>query len=83
MPTLLRNGGLRLVIWPNDHSPPHVQVFSGNAEAKIELGEAGEHPRLIENRRMKRSEIAKALALVAEHRVMLARKWREIHGPVD
>jgi Domain of unknown function (DUF4160) len=40
MPTILRIGGLRFVIWPNDHDPAHVHVFSAKAEAKIELGGA-------------------------------------------
>jgi hypothetical protein len=26
-------------MWANDHSPPHVHVFSERAEAKIELGD--------------------------------------------
>lgn len=50
MPTVLRIGRLRFVIWPNDHDPAHVHVFSAEAEAKIELGEPNGHPRLIENR---------------------------------
>ena len=61
MPTVLRIGGLRFVIWPNDHGPAHVHVFSAEAEAKIELGEPDGHPRLIDNRRMKRSDLLKAL----------------------
>lgn len=36
----LRIGSLRFVIWPNDHAPPHVHVFSTDAEPKIELGPA-------------------------------------------
>ena len=43
MPTVLRIGGLRFVIWPNDHDPAHVHVFSAEAEAKIELGEPNGH----------------------------------------
>lgn len=50
MPTVLRIDGLRFVIWPNDHAPAHVHVFSPEAEAKIELGDEGSHPRLVENR---------------------------------
>jgi len=83
MPTVLRQAGLRVVIWPNDHSPPHVHVFSGSGEAKIALDGPSGHPQLVENRRMGRPDVAKALRLVAEHRAMLARKWKEIHGRVD
>lgn len=27
MPTVLRSGGLRVVIYPNDHAPAHVHVL--------------------------------------------------------
>jgi hypothetical protein len=55
-------------------------VFSAEAEAKIELGEEGGYPRLVDNRRMKRVDLAKALKAVFEHRTMLMQKWSEIHG---
>lgn len=68
------------MIWPNDHDPAHVHVFSAEAEAKIELGEPNGHPRLIENRRMKRSDLSKALKAVSEHRSLLMEKWSKFHG---
>jgi len=80
MPTVLRIGGLRFVIWPNDHAPPHVHVFSADAEAKIALGARGERPRLLENRRMAPADLAAALNAVLEHQAMLLQKWNEIHG---
>ncbi len=83
MPTVLRLGNLRFVIWPNDHSPPHVHVFSGDGESKIAIGEPGAYPRLIDNRRMRRADLAKALEAVFEHQSALTRKWEEIHGSMD
>jgi hypothetical protein len=80
VPTVLRIGSLRIVIWPNDHSPPHVHVFSKEGEAKIELGPADGYPRLAENRRMKRRELAVALRAAYEHREALSDMWRTIHG---
>jgi hypothetical protein len=80
VPTVLRIGSLRFVIWPNDHSPPHVHVFSSDAEAKIELGPVDGYPRLVENRRMSRRELGLALRSTFEHRELLLAKWREIHG---
>jgi uncharacterized protein DUF4160 len=80
MPTVLRVAGLKFVIWPNDHAPVHVHVFSAEAEATIGLGESSGYPILIENRRMTRVDLARALAGVFEHRTMLMRKWSEIHG---
>lgn len=83
MPTILRIGSLRFVIWPNDHSPAHVHVFSGDGEAKIGIGATRSHPWLIENRRMSRRDLAMALAKVFEHRELLLSKWKEIHGGLD
>lgn len=80
MPTVLRVHGLRFVIWPNDHAPAHVHVFSADAEATIGLGESSGYPRLNENRRMRRSDVTKALQAVFENRSMLQRRWSEIHG---
>jgi hypothetical protein len=72
--------GLRFVIWPNDHDPAHVHVFSADAEATILLGEPGGYPRLLENRRMGRRDVARALETVLEHRSMFLRRWSEVHG---
>lgn len=80
MPTVLRVHGLRFVLWPNDHGPPHVHVFSADAEATILLGEPSGYPRLLENRRMGRRDVARALKTVLEHQSMLRRQWSEIHG---
>ena len=80
MPTVLRIGSLRFVLWMNDHPPPHVHVFSDDAEASIEIGEAPEYPRLVVNQRMRRAQLAVALHAVMEHRAALLRKWTEIHG---
>ena len=80
MPTALRAHGLRFVIWPNDHGPPHLHVYSADAEATILLGEPGGYPGLLENRRMGRRDVARALQAVLEHQSMFLRRWREIHG---
>jgi len=54
--------------------------LSADAEAKIELGEPSGHPQLIENRRMKKADVAKALRAAFEHRAALLQKWSEYHG---
>lgn len=83
MSTVLRIDGLRFVIWPNDHSPAHVHVFSADGEAKIELTSANGFPRLIENRRMKHYELAKALAAVFANQQKLTAEWKVLHGKLD
>ena len=37
MVTVHRAHGFRFVIFPNDHSPPHVHVFGQGGEVKIVL----------------------------------------------
>ncbi|MCX8017535.1 MAG: DUF4160 domain-containing protein [Rhodocyclaceae bacterium] len=76
MPTILRRGGLRVILWPNDHSPPHVHVFSATGTAKIALGEV----RLLRIVGMNRQEAAKALELVFEHETELRAAWENLHG---
>ena len=44
MPTILSFRGLRVVIYTNDHWPPHVHVIAPEARAKIALGEARRRP---------------------------------------
>ena len=80
MVTALRVGSLRFVVWPNDHPPPHVHVFTDRAEAKIALGGGSALPSLLENRRMTRSELARALRLTLEHRGALRECWDGLHG---
>ncbi len=57
-----------------------MHVFSAAAEARIKLGEEGGYPRLEDNRRMKRADLAEALRAVFENRTMLMQRWSEIHG---
>jgi hypothetical protein len=37
MPTILRYRGLRIMIYLNDHAPPHVHVVGADAHAKFDL----------------------------------------------
>ena len=37
MPTVLRFGGLRVVVFPNDHRPAHVHVMGQGHEAVFNL----------------------------------------------
>ncbi len=76
---MLRAGGLRVVIFTNDHLPAHVHVF-GDGEAKIDLGGKEGLPVLIWADAMNRSEVRRALRLVTAHRVVLLKRWKDLHG---
>jgi Domain of unknown function (DUF4160) len=77
MPTIIRQDGFRIVIFPNDHIPPHVHVFKSGAEVRIELG--NEPTFLSVEGKIGNKDLAKALNLVVEHQIELLEKWKEIH----
>jgi hypothetical protein len=58
---------------------PTVLRVDGMAPHVV-LRRAGQHPRLLENRRMKPAVLAKALEAVYEHQALPMRKWSDIHG---
>jgi len=80
MATIFRVGGLRIVIYPNDHPPPHVHVVGPNGEARVALGDDTQDAKVLTNDGLSRRELRAALFEVTEHREMLVRFWSEIHG---
>ena len=76
MPTIIKQDGFRVVIWPNDHLPPHVHVFKREAEVKIALLEP-----IVFNveGQISNKDLVKALNLVIEHQIELLQRWKEIH----
>ena len=82
MVTVVRAGGLRVVIYLNDHMPAHVHVF-GDGEAKINLLGPGGTPELVWADAMTRSEVRRAVRLVAAHHAALLQHWERIHGRID
>jgi hypothetical protein len=79
MVTVLRSGGLRVVIYLDDHEPAHVHVLA-NGEAKIDLGIGSDEPALIWSVGFSNADVRRAYRLVREHRDALIAKWRELHG---
>ena len=80
MATVFRLGGLRVVIYSNDHFPPHVHVIGAAAEAKIALGGDGKRASLVINNGLSRALLAVALSEIDRNEALLAQRWREIHG---
>jgi hypothetical protein len=79
MVTVLRSGGLRVVIYLDDHEPAHVHVL-GDGEAKIDLGVGSDEPVLVWSVGFTNADVRRAHRLVREHRDALIAKWREYHG---
>jgi hypothetical protein len=82
MPTIIRQDGFRIVIYPNDHLPAHVHILKGDGEVRISLGsqEPPTSPSLMTVMgKISDKDIAKGLYLVKEHQIELLAKWSEIH----
>jgi DNA-binding phage protein len=60
MVTVLRESGLKFVIYLDDHPPAHVHVF-GDGKAKIALVTDDGAPKVARTTGMKASELRKAL----------------------
>ncbi|SER35809.1 DUF4160 domain-containing protein [Sphingobium sp. YR768] len=75
MPTVLREAGLRILIYTDDHPPPHVHAF-WDGETKIALL----RPEVVRIVGADRRESRRALDIVREKRDYLLERWRDIHG---
>ncbi|PPQ33642.1 DUF4160 domain-containing protein [Rhodopila globiformis] len=82
MVTVLRAGGLRVVIFVDDHQPAHVPMF-GDGQAKINLRGAGGSPELVWAEGMTRAEVRRATQVVVAQQALLLTRWEDIHGRVD
>jgi hypothetical protein len=76
MPKIYDANGFRVIIWPNDHSPPHVHVFNADGETVIELGTG----RVREVVGMRGRDVARAKRIVTTLRDSFMDDWRRIHG---
>ncbi len=81
MPTVHREDGFRVVIYPNDHLPRHVHVFRSNGEVIIRLGRETETSLIAQiYGDIGNKDIAKALEIVQANQVKLLELWKSIHG---
>lgn len=82
MPTVVRVAGIRFIVWPNDHMPPHAHAVGAGWQLKIAIGDCESiKPWLLgmEGRPSSR-EITAALRAVKLHCMALTKTWRELHG---
>lgn len=80
MPTVERLGGLRVVIYPNDHRPEHVHVIGNGHEAVFELHCPQGPPALRENYGFSRPELGRIGLDLAKRLARLCAEWSNIHG---
>jgi len=80
MPTVLRIGGLRVVIYPNDHRPAHVHVIGEGREAVFHLHCPGGPPELRENFGFARRQLTRIRSVLNVELAALCDEWEYIHG---
>lgn len=80
MPTVLRLGGLRVVIYPNDHRPVHVHVIGTDAEAVFNLESPSGPVTIRENYGFPRREVTRIERTLLSSVQQLYSAWEEIHG---
>lgn len=80
MPTIHRFHGLRVVIYPNDHRPPHVHVMGKACEAVFKLNGLQRPPELRENYGFSARELTLIESEIGEHQENLQTQWGAIHG---
>lgn len=78
-------GGVRFVVYSNDHQPRHVHGFAGETEVIVDLLANGgvalaKRADAIRPGDAKRSGVKKILATAAENFDALAALWEAIHG---
>lgn len=83
MPTILRAGGFRVVIYgpPREHQPPHVHVEHGPAGLVVlRLATDTTPVKIWAVYNMKSRDVLRAYRLVERHHDLLMKAWRVMHG---
>ncbi|MDX1995709.1 MAG: DUF4160 domain-containing protein [bacterium] len=78
MPTVLKSGEFKVLIFVNDHPPAHVHVRKGAMLAKISLEADVKLIRYDKDLGM--GDLRKMMTIVQEHRDFLLEKWNELYG---
>jgi len=80
MPTIKRIGGLRVVIYPNDHRPAHVHVIGNGCEAVFKLHCPDGPAELRENFGFSAQDLGAIRAALMADLAYLCSEWRKVHG---
>jgi hypothetical protein len=80
MPTVLRIGGFRVAVYPNDHRPAHVHVIGNGHEAVFELNCPSGPVALRENYGFSQRDLARIEEVLLQNLAALCSAWRNIHG---
>jgi len=79
MPTVLRFGGLSVVIYPNDHRPAHVHIRGAGSEAVLILHCPDGPPTLRESFGFNTRELGRIEVDLTGALATLCAEWRVFH----
>lgn len=80
MPTICRQQGYRVVIYPADHRPAHVHVFKDGCEAVFKLRCPSGPPELRESVGFSLKDLNRIQSALQDCIGQLCAAWRTIHG---
>jgi hypothetical protein len=81
MPTVHREDGFNVVIYPNDHLPCHVYVIKAGGQVIVKLGSEIEPPSIEQvYGDISDKDAIKGLKIVQSNQLKLLSAWRTIHG---
>jgi predicted Rossmann-fold nucleotide-binding protein len=75
MITVLRQHGMRFVIYTADHEPPHVHVY-GDGEARIDI----ETLKVLTQGGMTDRDVRRAADVIEANRQLFRDIWKSYHG---
>ena len=80
VPTVLKFGRVRVMIYTNDHRPAHVHVWKGQQEAVFNLNCPAGPIELRENYGFSLPEVNNLVRTLQPHVKFLCAAWEAIHG---
>jgi hypothetical protein len=80
MPTVARLGGLRVVVYPNDHRPAHVHVMGAGKEAVFVLNCPQGPPTIRGYAGFSGTELRGILSELTSLLATLCKRWSNVHG---
>lgn len=75
MVTVLRQHGMRFVIYTADHEPPHVHVY-GDGETRIDIATL----KVLTQGGMSDRDVRRAAEVIETNRQLFRETWRKYHG---
>jgi hypothetical protein len=76
MPTIIRIRGLKVIMWPGDHIPPHFHVIGQAYAARVLL----DGPAVLEEKGRRPAGFADVLKWAFANKELLEKTWARLTG---